>query len=166
MSQIPRDYKIYLSGFGVPDGHSLTILMSQDLPVQELMYLVSRRFSAYTYVFVRILQCGLYERFDCWFIKHAKPPGEMAEAHKCVAADLAMFAGAKPDADSLGKVEIEIRKRKRQRYELELLGVVSQERGIHVILSNSIKVLKFLYHGKVIIDKLFHNTTSEKELCH
>ena len=72
--------------------------------------------------------------------------GQVAEAHECVAADLAMIAGAKPDADGLGKVETEIGKRERQRYELELLGVVSQERGVHIFLSNNIEVLKFIYH--------------------
>jgi hypothetical protein len=56
MSQSRRDYKIYLSGFGIYSEQAFSILMSRDLPVRKLTALVGRRFCAHARILVRILE--------------------------------------------------------------------------------------------------------------
>ena len=80
-----------------------SVNMARDLPVKELLDLVSRRFSHNLYIFVLIMKRRLYDWPYLIFIQRAETTGEMAQTHYGVSPDLMVSMCAEPDADFLGQ---------------------------------------------------------------
>ena len=93
-----------------------------------------------TNILVSVSKGGLDERFHCLLVQHVKSPGQMAQAHYRIAADLIVYMRGKFNADRLSARLVRRCKGDNERHELEFLRVVPLHRRINIIIGEPFEV--------------------------
>jgi hypothetical protein len=116
--------------------------MPRNVPVQELMDLVRRRFGIPSNGFIGIAQSRFNDRLDRLLIKPAKSSCEVAKADHGIGPNPGIGMRAQPYAERLGRGNIDGCKGQSEGHQLQFLRIVPQERVFHVGISELLKVIE------------------------
>ncbi len=120
----------------------MTVRVSKNRPVQELMDLIGCGSGKCTDVIIRIGEPRFDERPYARFVQRPETARQMAEGHESVAAHRGDPAGGQLDADVHGRCKLLAGQGDRDRHERKLVDIVPVDRRADVGESEGGKILE------------------------